>query len=290
MSIVENTLEKLRGNGPPAGRPHPAASSRGGAGEQGSFAARIAARPEVQLQPARLREHGMLPPTPDERRLMIQYREIKRALLSALTHADGEGGPDRNLIMVASAQAGEGKTFTSYNLARSLATERDWTTLLIDADVARRHLTSALGLEGQPGLVDVLTDPVRELLDVIYRTSVPGLLFIPAGSLVDNATELLASARMREIVRGLQEANSGLLAVFDSSPVLPTPESRALADNVGQIVFVVRAEHTLRADVEAAIALIGDGRQVGVVLNQYRGELPTRDYYGNSDASAAPAV
>lgn len=278
MSIVENALGKLKGTSLAIpGSPPPVPRVR--ADVAASFVAAIEQRPQVELNSVRLRQHGVLPPVGDDRQLMAQYREIKRGVLAGLSMRAPNSASDGQLIMVASAHAGEGKTFTSYNLARSLATERDWATILVDADVARRRLTTAFGLEDQPGLVDVLADPSRPLLDVMYRTSAPGLLFVPSGSQVENGTELLASAKMRDMLRVLQRHNPNLLVLFDSSPVVPTPESRALADNVGQVVFVVRAGHTPQTDVESALALLGTDRHVGVVLNMFQGEMPTHEYY-----------
>ena len=60
-------------------------------------------------------------------------------------HVRGEGATvvdNANMIMVTSALPGEGKTFTSINLAMSIAMEMDKTVLLIDADVAKPDVTS----------------------------------------------------------------------------------------------------------------------------------------------------
>ena len=53
--------------------------------------------------------------------------------------------------MVTSALPGDGKTFTSINLALSMALERDISVLLVDADVAKRHVREIFGLEDASG-------------------------------------------------------------------------------------------------------------------------------------------
>ena len=80
-----------------------------------------------------------------------QFRVIKRPLI---TNAVGEGAPQGdhgNLIMVTSAMPGEGKSFTSMNLAMSIAAELDHTVMLVDADVARPSMLRMLGLPTGPG-------------------------------------------------------------------------------------------------------------------------------------------
>jgi protein-tyrosine kinase len=69
-------------------------------------------------------------------------------------------------------------------------------------------------------------------------------------------------------VKALAQANARRIVVFDSPPLLLTSESRALADVVGQIVLVVRAGATSKSAVTDALALLGDDKPVGIVLNQ----------------------
>jgi Mrp family chromosome partitioning ATPase len=286
MSIVESALSKVKVEA--GGVASPVQSDGRAPVPSATVAVRLPALPELTLTHSRLQELGLEARPADERTMMAQYRAIKRRLLASIAPRQGGTPLARgNVIMVASAQPGEGKSFTSFNLAQSLATERDWTTVLVDADVGRKHLTTSLGLEGQPGLLDMLAKQNGSLLDVAYRTSTDGLLFVPAGFSAENATELMASSRMAAAIDDFVRANPRSLVVFDSSPILATPESRALADAVGQIVYVICAERTLRSDVEAALQLIGEGRQVGVVLNQFRGDLPVSDYY-NYGESAKP--
>src|SRR5690606_3018928 len=84
----------------------------------------------ITVDKAALRAVGLLPPEHQERRLAEQYRQIKRPLISAALRSEGEPLRNGRLIMVTSALPGEGKTFTSINLAMSLSFERDLRTLL----------------------------------------------------------------------------------------------------------------------------------------------------------------
>lgn len=258
------------------------------AGSTGKLAAKLAARPMIEIEKNRLREAGLAPASSADRHLTSEYRAIKRALLGVMTRRLASGVERANSLMVASAVPGEGKTFTSLNLAMSLAAERDWTVVLVDADGAKQHLTSVFGLRDERGLLDVLSDPRAALADVMFRTSLPNLNIVPAGRVSDSATELIASSRMTQIVNELLRDEPRAILVFDSSPLLLTTESRALADAVGQVLLVVRADHTPRSSVQEAIAALGEGHHVSLVLNEFQGKS-LQSYYP-ADGEARPSA
>src|SRR5207237_564358 len=147
--------------------------------------ARHAAEGNAAAAPARtilinhdaLRIAGLVPPSHQERELARQFRHIKRPLIN---NALGRGVPrlaHGNLIMVASAVPGEGKTFTSLNLAFSMRLEEDMSVLLVDGDVVNPRLSRILGVENEPGLLEVVRDNVP-LGSAIHATDVPGLSFL----------------------------------------------------------------------------------------------------------------
>jgi exopolysaccharide/PEP-CTERM locus tyrosine autokinase len=215
-----------------------------------------------------LRGAGLIPPENQERRIANEYRHIKRPLIASAIGRGGEPLVNGRLIMVASALPGDGKTFTSMNLALSIALEKDVSVLLVDADVAKPHISTTFGVAKEPGLVDALANPQLDIESLVIPTDLTGLSILPAGRTNESATELLASDRMVQIVAALGRADARRIVVFDSPPLLLTSESRALADVVGQIVLVVRAGATSKSAVHDALALLGDDVPVGIVLNQ----------------------
>lgn len=226
-----------------------------------------------------LRSAGLLASEAEERRRMAEYRQIKRPLIAG---AKGRGMaplPKGRIIMVASALPGEGKTFTSINLALSMALEKDTTLLLADGDFAKSHLSREFGVEGEPGLMDVLGDESRDIASVIIPTSVRGLSFMPAGHSSSMATEMLSSDRMERVMTEILSRDPNRIVVFDSPPLLLTTESRALTGVVGQVVVIVRAEETTHSAVIDALKFVAEDRSVGLVLNQCL-SAPTHGYYG----------
>lgn len=295
MSLVERALKKLqesRGNSPPA-TGVPAQQQRAPLPPAAVVRAEPLPRSSrvVTIDYGALRALELLPAETEERRLMQEYRQIKRPLIA---NAMGRGVPELangHVILISSALPGDGKTFTTINLAFSMALEKDISVLLVDADVAKRHVSRVMGIADEPGLLDVLRDEGVDVESKIIDTDIPGLSLLPAGKASTTATEYLASARMETIVQQLVANDPNRIVLVDSPPLLLTSESRALAGICGQVVLVVRAGQTPQQAVFEALQLLGEGRSIGLVLNGGSDEnrVGYYGYYGEAEAAEQKA-
>ena len=210
----------------------------------------------VDLNLETMAEAGIINPNSPRSEIADQYRVIKRPLIK---NAMGKGASviaNGNLIMVTSALPGEGKSFTSINLAMSIATELDNTVMLVDADVARPSVMRMLGLPDGPGLLDLVLDDKMDMSSVLLKTNVDKLTILPSGTPHPRATELLASDAMVRLLEDMAARYPDRIIVFDSPPLLITTESRVLATHMGQVVLVVHAGKTLQSEVKQALATI----------------------------------
>jgi exopolysaccharide/PEP-CTERM locus tyrosine autokinase len=284
MSIIENTLKKLHEEPRTAHSAQQNAFAAPGVSAPGAFSglpAEYASGRTLRIDLNALRAAGLLPPQHQERLVAEQYRQIKRPLIASATGRGGQRLPNGHLIMVASALSGEGKTFTSLNLALSMAFEKDLRVVLVDADVEKAHLSRLFGLHSQRGLLDVLEDPTCDLESAIVRTDIPGLAVVPAGRRSEQATELLASSRMQELMQLTGGRDTSRIVLFDSAPLLLTTQAHALAQVVGQIVLVVLAGKTSQDSVANALEALGVGKSVSLVLNQSVAKVQ-EGYYASS--------
>jgi protein-tyrosine kinase len=265
MSLIEEALRKRRAQVQPA---------------QHAAARPVVAPPVAPVllgDPARrksvdfeaLRRAHLLPTPSEERVITHQFQSIKRPLIRTAfsEHAATRSVGGRS-VMVTSALPGDGKTFTSLNLALSMALERDHSVILVDGDVAKPHVSQLFHAEREPGLLDVLEDPTRSIGSVVLSTDVENLCVVPVGRQSIHATELLASDRMREVIRELEALDPRSIVLVDSPPMLLTNEARVLAGLFAQVVLVVRATGTPRQAVLDAVKLMGEGPRVSLVLNQ----------------------
>jgi receptor protein-tyrosine kinase len=288
MSIVERAIKKLQQSysAPVAAVPPSIARSGDASAESLAPSAPVAdmgppVRRSIKLELGSLRARRLLPPVDEEREVAAQYRHIKRPLIARGLGRGEERVPNGNAVMLTSALPGEGKSFTSLNLALSMALERQLSVLLVDADVARPRISREFGLEEDPGLLDVLESDDLDPETLLIGTDLPTLRILPAGRPSSTATELLAGPRMQQILRELCERDPDRMIVFDSPPVLPTTESRALAQYMGQIVFVVHASRTPQQAVLEALHLMGERDNISLVLTHARDASAGSYYYSH---------
>ncbi len=237
----------------------------------------------------RLAARGMVVPGAPVTGIAEEYRIVKREIIRNFAGtANRPVVPRGHRVLIASANPGEGKTFTAVNLALSLAVEADHDVLLIDADIAKPSVLEALGLENGPGLMDALADPHLALGDCLIQTDIPGLKVMPAGTQHMNDTELLASARTETLLAQLEAGAPGRIVILDSPPVLAASPAAVLAGHVGQLIMVVRADQTLESSLRDAVGLMGACPHIQLLLNGVKfspGGRRFGTYYGQGGAS-----
>lgn len=229
----------------------------------------------------RLRSANMLVPGGQlEDKFFDEYRRIKRPLLSNAFGKTAQLVDKGNLILVTSSIPGEGKSYSSANLALSIAQELDHTVLLVDCDVARHGSSCLFGIAEKPGLMELLESESLDAGAVILRTDIPKLCLISAGKQHALVTELLASQRMAEVVSELGTRYHDRIIIFDGPPLLSTPQSQVMTGLVGQIVFVIEVGNTPQAVVQEALSLIPKDHAAGLLLNKNQGILSKSGYHG----------
>ena len=207
-----------------------------------------------------------------------EFRIIKRQLLLNAMARGPNAIRNGNLILVCSSQPNEGKTFCAINLALSIASERDLTVLLVDADFAKPEILSTLGLEGGKGLIDVVADSSVNLSDCLIRTNIENFSVLPAGRQHNLTTELLASDRMGALVEEIASRYPDRIVIIDSPPVLASSAAPVLAMHVGQTVYVVEAENTSEGEVREGLQLLAACEHMHLLLNKTRFQQSGRRY------------
>ena len=164
--------------------------------------------------------------------------------------------------------------------------ERDKNVLLIDADVVKPTHHEIFGLGDRDGLTDLLLGWAGDASDVICKTNIPSFSLMTTGSVIDHATELLASQAMEDFVEELAARYPDRIIIIDSPPLLMTTEASVLAPNMGQVILVVEAEKTRRSQVELSLGLLAN-EVTFLVLNKVRGfdEGGGYGYYGYGSQS-----
>jgi succinoglycan biosynthesis transport protein ExoP len=197
--------------------------------------------------------------------LRSPFAEAYYSVQTALQFSTEQGIP--RSLAVLSARPSEGKTTSATAIARNLA-RLGTRVLLIDADLRNPSLHRVMGVENSAGLSNYLSSNAG-LEHFVKESTQPNLYLMPSGPLPPNPAQLLAGARLLEL---LKDAGAVFdIVVFDAPPIMGLADAPLLASRVGGVVLVVESGRTGRKVVKAAIRRlkIGNARILGVLLTKY---------------------
>lgn len=199
------------------------------------------------------------------------FREIRMNV----AYAHGAAGPV--VFTVSSAEAGDGKSFVTSNLALSFA-QQGHRTLVIDGDIRRGRLHHFLQGVRTPGLSDLLSERVA-LAEVLQKTEVRLVSLIGSGTRMHVGPELLGSAAMVNHLRELKRQFD--VIIIDTPPLGAGVDPYVLAALTGNLLMVVRTGNTNRAFAEAKLKLLDrlPVRMLGAVMNGIPANQRAYRYY-----------
>lgn len=169
------------------------------------------------------------------------------------------------VVALTSAMPGEGKTVTAVNLALAAArANSERRILLMDADLRRSQVADVLGIRGKQGLAELLAGDC-EVRDVVRRFNSTRLAVIPAGATPEEPTQVLASPRMKQLLKAVRE---GFDEVYvDLPPALPFADAGILGHQADGVLVVIRANATPMKAVHQTVEQLAGATLLGCVLN-----------------------
>lgn len=172
------------------------------------------------------------------------------------------------VIQVTSSLPGEGKTTTASNLAVVLA-QSGRSVAIVDADLRRPRLHEVFATAASPGLIDLIVgEPISLVAHSVEVDPATALTVIASGKAPSNPSEILSSARCREVIERLAEQFDHV--IIDSAPILPVADSVALAARADAVLVVAQARRTSRREMTETLerlARVG-APVIGFILNQ----------------------
>ena len=187
-----------------------------------------------------------------------QYRALRTRV------AQANHGAAVDVILVTSPGRGEGKSLTAANLALTMAQDFQTRICVVDADLRHSKLHSLFGVTDGPGLADVLSGGAT-LADTLVGFEDQQITLLPAGQTPSHPAELLGSTAMRRTIETLRSQFDRV--IIDAPAVGPLADVGILAPLVDGVLLVVQAGATTKPAIQDAIATIGAGKFLGVVLN-----------------------
>ena len=179
-------------------------------------------------------------------------------------------------ILMTSSLSSEGKSFISANLAVAFA-QAGVKVLIVDCDLRRGRQHKIFNIDNEQRLSNLLLDDVdKNYKKYIKKTRYENIYVLPMGIVPPNPSELLASAKNKQLVKLLKQKFD--LVIYDGVPVGGLTDSIIMADLVDKIVIVSAYKITpveFLANTNKALEKFKD-KIAGVILNKFPS---SKDHY-----------
>jgi capsular exopolysaccharide synthesis family protein len=184
-------------------------------------------------------------------------------------------------IVITSAEAAEGKSTVSGNLALSFA-QNEKRVILIDCDLRKPSMHKKFKISNLIGLSEVLIG--KEELENAVEKRNDNLDILTSGKIPPNPSEMLSSTAMTALIGRLREKYD--IVILDSAPLKAVTDAQILSTKVDGTILVTRAKRTSKESVIEAKSLLNKvgANIIGTVLHAVentRGKYYY--YYGSGD-------
>ena len=174
----------------------------------------------------------------------------------------------QKVIMVTSTVSGEGKSFVSANTAISLSLLGK-KVVIVGLDIRKPGLNKVFNLSTkEQGITQFLTDPKRNIMDLVQQSDINSNLFIlPGGAVPPNPTELLARKGLEEAVEQLKQHFDYI--VLDTAPVGMVTDTQLISRVADLTVYVCRADYTRKSEFTLVNELDSTNKlpRISIVIN-----------------------
>lgn len=189
--------------------------------------------------------------------------ESFRALRSNLNYFTGN--KSKQVFMVSSSISGEGKTFTTINLATVFALSGK-KTLIVGADMRRPKIFEDFNRSNATGLSTYLSS-MHEFTEVVQQTEIENLYLVSGGPVPPNPSELLLTDRFEAFIKNaLQEFE---YIIIDTPPLALVTDAFVISKFVNHTVFVLRQNYSPKEFVRSIDEYYRSGKlkNMSIMLN-----------------------
>lgn len=201
-----------------------------------------------------------------------QYRTLRTNIQSL------ESKHPIKAITVTSSIHGEGKTITTINLAISMAQDLNHKNiLLVDADLRRARMSKYLGFSSETGLSNILSNGAN-IDEALINIGIDNLTVLPAGKIPRNPSELLGSAKMKNLISLLKTKYA--YVIIDTPPIIHVTDAGVVGAQTDGLIMVIQANRTQKGVVEHSKGLLkqAQAKILGYILTNIQYHIPAYIY------------
>ncbi len=203
----------------------------------------------------------------DTEALGFQIRESYKTARTNIAYSIIKKGCKK--IAFTSSSKGEGKTVTAMNVASALAQQVNTKVLVIECDLRRPHVHSALRLAPTPGITNYLNNECTAD-EIIQSTKLPNMSAVCYGAVPPNPSELLASESMADFVKMVEKDYDYI--IFDTPPIGVVIDAVPIIKASDGVVVVVKNNSTTYPQLNKTLETLerSGGKTLGVIINKVK--------------------
>ena len=165
------------------------------------------------------------------------FRTLRSKIKFYINNKKKEG----NVIMVTSSIPGEGKTFTSINIASALSLNNE-KTILLGLDMRKPKIFDDFKLKNDLGISSYLSGITDNINEIIQPTHFNNLDFLSSGPIPPNPSELINQPQFDELISVLKQRYKNI--VIDTPPILLVADSLQIAKYADATIYLCRYKYT----------------------------------------------
>jgi type VI secretion system FHA domain protein len=277
-SLVASAFDRLYNGAEPAARAGSTAKAAWNPTDTGGYAAGMFAGPSgkaavksATFDKVAMEQHCVLLGAPNAGAFNA-YKILRTRIRRRMTANQWRS------LGVSGAVEGVGKTLTAINLGIAFAHDPRSPVFLVDLDLYRPRLASYLGMTFDKGLTDYLLGEA-EISEILYSTELSGLVIVPNGRPLQNASELLASQRMSELVLTMESMHPHRTIIYDLPPLLMSDDVMVFSPHMDCLLDVIAVGVTPRQALERSKEILAELNVVGSVVNRASDDDGPSYYY-----------
>ena len=187
---------------------------------------------------------------------------------------------ERNWRMfgVVSATPNVGKSFIAANVAAAVSRDPRHCTYLLDFDLRRGSLSSVFGVRSGSDLRKYLERAPGVDAPAAFTFQGEELILLPTAPGHIHSAELLASERAQSLLKAMRLSDDANLFIVDLPPVFANDDASTTMEMLDSYILVAEEGKSTQREIEDAVAMLGEERLAGVILNKYRGGVVSEGY------------
>jgi capsular exopolysaccharide synthesis family protein len=194
--------------------------------------------------------------------LLDQYRNLRTKLLAVSEKSNF-------ITLVTSVVPDDSSCLVAANLAATFALDGAKTATLIEANVQNPILDSVFDMKGEKGLIDYLEAEDNNCDQILHKSRVKRLRFVPSGLVRENSAEYFTSNKMKEFIDELVSRYPDRFPIINAPSIINSADARILAEMCDLVILVVPYGKCTEEEINHASFAIGEKKLSGIVLNQF---------------------